>query len=114
MTENPSQPTLFTTEDNMITVYGQPGCGPCHAVIRRLEKAEVPHQYVDLTQNPGQHQRLVEAGCQQTPIIETPHERFTGNDPDKINKAIEEARAIEMQQHQRAVELRKQQEAELS
>ena len=74
----------------MITVYGQPGCGPCHAVIRRLEKAEVPHQYVDLTQNPSQHQRLAEAGCQQ------------------------EARAIEMQQHQRAIELRKQQEAELS
>lgn len=98
----------------MITVYGQPGCGPCRAVTRRLDKAEVPYEYVDLEENQKQRDRLLTAGCRQTPIIETPNERFTGNDPDKINKAIEESRAIEMQRQQQAIELSKQRGAELS
>lgn len=56
----------------MITVYGQPGCGPCRGVTRQLDKADVPYQYVDLAQHPDQHKRLIDAGCRQTPIIETP------------------------------------------
>jgi len=98
----------------MITVYGQPGCGPCRGVTRQLDKANVPYEYIDLAQHPDQHKRLIEAGCRQTPIIETPARRFTGNDPDKLNDAIEESRAIEMQQQQHTIELRKQQQAELS
>lgn len=114
MTDNATQLALFAAEDNMITVYGQPGCGPCRGVTRQLDKADVPYQYVDLAQHPDQHKRLIDAGCRQTPIIETPAGRFTGNDPDKLNEAIEESRAIEMQQQQQTAELQKQQQAELS
>src|SRR5699024_10988774 len=67
-----THPALFATDDNMITVYGKPGCRPCRGVTRQLDKANVPYEYIDLAQHPDQHKRLIEAGCRQTPIIETP------------------------------------------
>lgn len=89
----------------MITLYGQPGCGPCHGVRRKLEKAKVPYEYVDLSENQKQQARLQTAGYQQTPIIETPTERFSGNDPEKIDQAIEEVHAIETQRQQQTMDL---------
>lgn len=105
MTDLGTQPALFPAEDNMITLYGQPSCGPCFAVRRKLDKANVPYEYVDLAENQQQHARLQAAGYQQTPIIETPTERFSGNDPDKIDRAIEEVRAMEVQRQQHTTEL---------
>jgi len=105
MTDFGTQPALFPAEDNMITLYGQPGCGPCHGVRRKLEKAKVPYEYVDLSENQKQQARLQTAGYQQTPIIETPTERFSGNDPEKIDQAIEEVHAIETQRQQQTMDL---------
>lgn len=90
---NSTQPALFTSEDPMITVYGQPGCQPCRLATRQLDKEEVPYEYVDLTENPKKLQHFKDAGIQTTPIIETPSERFSGLQPNRIKDAATEARA---------------------
>ncbi|MBB4734733.1 glutaredoxin-like protein NrdH [Micrococcus cohnii] len=76
-----------------ITVYGQPSCQPCRLVQRRLDRDQVPYDYVDLTQHPDKLEQLRDAGMTQTPIIETPTDRWSGLDPDRLNRAIEHAQA---------------------
>jgi len=88
-----TQPALFASEHQMITVYGQPGCQPCRLAMRQLDKEEVPYNYVDLTEHPEKLQQFKEAGVQSTPIIETPTERFTGLQPERIRDAATEVKA---------------------
>lgn len=98
--EGSTQPALFASEHQMITVYGQPDCQPCRLAMRQLDKAEVPYNYVDLTEHPEKLQQFKEAGVQSTPIIETPTERFTGLQPKRIQDAATQVKAtIAAQQH---------------
>lgn len=76
-----------------ITVYGQPSCQPCRLVQRRLDRDQVPYDYVDLTQHPDKLAQLKAAGMTRTPIIETPTETWSGLDPDRLNRAIEQAQS---------------------
>ena len=88
-----TQPALFASEHQMITVYGQPGCQPCRLAMRQLDKEEVAYSYVDLTEHPEKLQQFKDAGMQSTPIIETPTERFTGLQPERIQDAATEVKA---------------------
>lgn len=95
-TENPD-----IQEEAMITVYGQPACGPCRGVTRKLDNEHVPFDYIDLSKDENKHHlaRLKATGVKmQTPIIETPTERFSGFNPAKLDAAITESRALAAQQ----------------
>lgn len=87
------QPSLFPSEDNMITVNGTKNCVQCKPATRLLDKENVPYTFIDLEKNPAKLAQLRAAGFQQIPVIETPTERFTGFDPDRIRKAAAEVRA---------------------
>lgn len=84
----------------MITVYGTPACQPCRLAERQLKKENVPHTYVDLTEHPAKLEEFKAAGIRQTPIIETPSERFTGLQPDRIKQAAAEVRTLIAAQYQ--------------
>lgn len=101
------QPALFASEHSMITIYGQPDCHPCRLAQRQLDKEQVPYDYVDLTQHPHMRRQFHQQGLLSTPIIETPTERFTGLQPDRIKAAAQEVRHLiaEQQQRQRSIDV---------
>jgi glutaredoxin-like protein NrdH len=88
------QASLFPAEDRMITVYGTQDCVQCTRATVLLDREHVPYEYVDLAleENQSKLAALRAAGFQQMPVIETPTERFTGFDPDRIKKAAVEVR----------------------
>lgn len=86
----------------MITLYGQPGCGPCTSIQKKLDREHVTYEYVDISteENRSKLAELQAAGFANTPIIETPSERFAGMQPDRIDAAIAEARQAQaVQRH---------------
>ncbi|QCU77948.1 glutaredoxin family protein [Citricoccus sp. SGAir0253] len=89
------QPALFPAEDPMITVNGTQDCVQCTRATVLLDREHVPYEYVDLAPEENQPKlaALRAAGCQQMPVIETPTERFSGFDLDRIKKAAVEVRA---------------------
>jgi len=98
MTLQPSttiQPALFPAEDPMITVNGTQDCVQCTRATVLLDREHIPYEYVDLAleENQPKLAALRAAGFQQMPVIETPTERFSGFDPDRIKKAAVEVRA---------------------
>ncbi|REE05268.1 glutaredoxin [Citricoccus muralis] len=87
------QSALFPAEDNMITVNGTHACVQCAAATRFLDKRDVPYEFIDLDENQAKLAALRADGFQQIPIIETPSERFTGFNPNRLEKAVAEIRA---------------------
>jgi len=83
----------------MITIYGQPNCQPCRLARKQLDKEGVPYDYVDLSERPDKLQQFKDQGLQSTPIIETPTERFTGLQPERIQQAAAEMRQQQQEQH---------------
>lgn len=59
-----------TTSPATVTVYGQPGCMPCKATTRRLDRAGVPYTYVDVTTDPAAFQAVRDHGYNSTPVVE--------------------------------------------
>lgn len=100
--ERSIQPALFASENIMITVYGQPKCHPCRLARQQLDKELVPYSYVDLSKHPEKARQFQEQGLLETPIIETPTERFTGLQPDRITHAAAEVRQIQAEQQRQA------------
>lgn len=76
-----------------LTIYGQPDCGPCKSVTRKLDKENVSYDYVDITQNAAARARLRTAGMEQTPVAQTPTEIFPATDVARLNTAIEQVRS---------------------
>lgn len=97
--DDSTQPALFASEQTMITIYGQPNCQPCRLARKQLDKEGIPYDYVDLTQRPDKLEQFKAQGLQATPIIETPTERFTGLQPNRIQQAAAELRQQQQEQH---------------
>lgn len=55
---------------HLVLVYGQPGCQPCKATARTLDRAGVPHTYVDVTEDQEAHQDATSHGWDSTPVVE--------------------------------------------
>lgn len=54
----------------VVTVYGQPGCGPCKATARSLTKRGIAYSYVDVTVYPEAHAHITSLGFKATPVVE--------------------------------------------
>lgn len=53
----------------MITLFSQPGCGPCVYARRAFESKGVEFTVVDIRKDPGAAQQLIELGGQSTPYL---------------------------------------------
>jgi glutaredoxin-like protein NrdH len=52
-----------------ITVYTSPGCQPCKATKRWLDKRGVEYQTVDVSQSPADLEALKELGYNAAPVV---------------------------------------------
>lgn len=52
-----------------ITLYTQPGCGPCAATKRYLEKAGVDFDVVNVQEDPSAARVLAKHGLDRTPAV---------------------------------------------
>lgn len=78
---------------SVLTLYGQPGCAPCKLVSRKLDAEDIDYSYRDVTEDAAAREHIQQLGHQQTPVIETPTDHFSGLDPDRLSAAIDESRA---------------------
>lgn len=76
-----------------VTLYSQPGCGPCVATKRALEKRGITPDVVNIRDDQGAADRLKELGYQGTPVVEVTTEagsyHWGGFQLDKINHLAE-------------------------
>lgn len=62
-------PTMTAT-GHSVTVYGQPGCQPCKATTRTLDRAGVPHHYEDVSLDPSMSAYIRDTYGPSTPVVE--------------------------------------------
>lgn len=73
----------------MITLYTQPGCGPCTACKTAMASKGVEHTVVDLSQDPDARARVKALGYLSAPVSvnEDTGEHWQGFDLDRIKAA---------------------------
>lgn len=85
-----------------ITVWdkGEQFCGQCRATKQAFDKAGVSYQTRDVTapENADQLQAFKDAGHQQSPIVETPTDTWSGFRPDRVKAAAAMTVATQHQQ----------------
>lgn len=52
-----------------VEVYSKPGCGPCMATYRALDKNGVEYQSFDVSADEEAHAFAVSLGHQQSPVV---------------------------------------------
>lgn len=67
-----------------VTLYSQPGCGPCVGVEKYLERSKIPFQIRNIREDAEAANRVAELGYSGTPVIEHPHGHFNGFNPEKL------------------------------
>lgn len=76
---------MISDSEPLVTLYSQPGCGPCVGVASYLTASNIPFVKLDITQDLSAYQRIVDLGYTGTPVIEHPDGHFKGYDPEKLN-----------------------------
>lgn len=71
--------------DSTVTLYSQPGCGPCVGVEAFLTRSEIPFVKRDIREDAAAAARVAELGYMGTPVIEHSEGHFHGYDPEKLN-----------------------------
>lgn len=69
-----------------VTLYSQPGCGPCVGVEAYLDRAQIPFQIRNIREDVEAAARVAELGYMGTPVIEHPGGHFKGYDPEKLEE----------------------------
>ncbi|MGQ5692102.1 glutaredoxin family protein [Rhodococcus erythropolis] len=69
-----------------VTVYTKPGCPPCDATKRKLDKLGVSYEARDVTTDPEAKARVQELGYLGTPVVEYGETHWQGFSPDKCKQ----------------------------
>lgn len=77
---------MTTATDTLVTLYTQPGCGPCVAVERALKSAGIAFEIRNIRTDEAAYDRMVELGYTGTPVVEHPGGHFKGFEVDKIQE----------------------------
>ena len=54
---------------SIITVYTQPGCQPCKATKRWLDKRDIDYTTVDVAESPADLEAIKALGYQSVPVV---------------------------------------------
>lgn len=73
----------------MITVWTNPGCGPCIALTRALDRAGVPYALRDANSAPDALRAEWQAKGWHTPVVESAAGTFSGFLPAKVQTLID-------------------------
>ena len=68
------------------TVYTKPACVQCNATYRALDKAGIPYNSVDISQDAEALEELKALGFQQAPVVASPVGNWSGFNPGKIEE----------------------------
>ena len=73
-------------EENVVTLYTKPGCPQCDMTKRRLEHHEIPHQVIDVTQDPDAYAHVTQnLGYSSAPVVDAGGgNHWFGFRPDRI------------------------------
>jgi glutaredoxin-like protein NrdH len=73
-----------------IQVYTKPGCVQCEYTEKKLSEWHVPHNTVDVTQDPAAMQQVLASGNMQMPMVVAGDDHWNGFQYDKLQdlKAI--------------------------
>ena len=58
--------------NDVTELFSKPGCQPCRAVERELNKHGIPYIKYDVTVDDNAHQRVVDMGYSAVPVTLTP------------------------------------------
>ena len=70
-----------------VTLYSKPLCVQCDATKRALNKAGVPYDVVDITEDADALAKVKSLGFAEAPVVITDGDQWSGFRPDKV-KAI--------------------------
>ncbi len=68
----------------MVTVYSKPACVQCTATISEMQRREIAHQIVDLSEDESAMKKVMDMGYRQAPVVIAGDEHWSGFRPDKI------------------------------
>lgn len=68
----------------MTTVYTKPQCVQCEMTKRMLDKLEIKYETVDIEQDKGALEMLIEMGYRSAPVVITDDHSWAGFQPEKI------------------------------
>lgn len=68
----------------MVQVYGKPDCVQCKYTTKKLEEAEVPYEYRDITVDAAARKVVEQSGKLQLPYVVAGEQSWHGLSPDKI------------------------------
>jgi len=67
-----------------ITVYSKPLCVQCDATKRALDKAGVPYELIDVTEDAAALAKIKALGYLQAPVVVTGEDHWSGFRPEKL------------------------------
>lgn len=70
------------------TVYSKSGCVQCTATYRRLERAGVDYDTVDVTTDPAAIEYIKSLGHRSLPVVEVGDKHWAGYRPDLIDALV--------------------------
>lgn len=73
----------------MITVYTKPACVQCDATKRHLTKLGLKFDTVDITEDLGAFEKIINMGFKAAPVVITENDSWAGYQPDKINGLVD-------------------------
>jgi glutaredoxin-like protein NrdH len=71
-----------------VVVYSKPGCPPCDATCRQLEKCGIGFEKIDVTSEPAAAEMVKRLGYAATPVVVVGDEHWTGFRPDRIKALV--------------------------
>lgn len=68
----------------MVQVYGKPQCVQCEYTKKRLDAADIPYEYHDITAEPEAMKVVEQTGKLQLPLVIAGDQTWHGLSPDRI------------------------------
>jgi glutaredoxin-like protein NrdH len=78
----------------VITVYSRPDCEPCKATIRKLNQLGLPHQKIDVTEEPDALDYIRGLGYLQAPVVVAGDDHWSGYRPHRIKELADGAETL--------------------
>jgi len=73
----------------MVKVYSTPTCPYCVALKNFLEENKIEFQYIDVSQNDAEREKMIEkTGQMGVPVIEIDNEVIVGFDRERISQLL--------------------------
>lgn len=82
-----------------ITVYSQPGCGPCIAVKKHLASAGVGFEVRDVRQDEAAAAEVAALGYQGTPVVVAGDMHTYGYRRDWLDRVVDAVRGEDPDEH---------------